>query len=200
MKLFTGKTPMALRVNVTVAENGIEIPSQWINVMEGETRTPEFLGKNSLGEVPVLQLEVGSYLTESIAICRYLDSLHGGGSLFGSTPLETARIEMWTRRMEIQICTPISEYGRHAFPFFADKLEQIPAFAESQLRLQDTRWKWLDAQLSDGRTYVVDDVFSAADIAGMSALLVSDFADHPVPESLVHVQRWEEAVRSRKGW
>jgi len=200
MKLYTGKTPMGLRVNVAVAEKGIELPTEWINVMEGETRTTEFLALNSLGEVPVLELDDGTHLTESIAICRYLDSLFPQMPLFGEDPLQAARIEMWTRRMEIQVCTPIGEYGRHTFPLFADRLEQIPAYAQSQLPIQIERWKWFDKELSDGRTFVVDDVFSIADVAGMSALLVSDFAQHPVPESLHHVKRWEQAMRARKGW
>ncbi|MEQ8829915.1 MAG: glutathione S-transferase family protein [Alphaproteobacteria bacterium] len=200
MKLFTGKTPSGLRVNVAIAEKGLDVPTQWLNVMEGETRTAEHLARNNLGEVPVLELDDGSYLTESIAICRYLDNLDSQTPLFGRDPLEAARIEMWTRRMEILICGPIADFGRHAFPLFKDRLEQIPAYAESQLRLQDKRWAWLDKELSDGRTFIVDDEFSIADIAGMTALLVSDFAQHPVPETLTHVQRWESAMRGRKGW
>jgi glutathione S-transferase len=200
MKLFTGKTPSGLRVNVAIAEKGLDVPTQWLNVMEGETRTAEHLARNNLGEVPVLELDDGSYLTESIAICRYLDNLHSQTPLFGRDPLEAARIEMWTRRMEILICGPIADFGHHAFPLFKDRLEQIPAYAESQLRLQDKRWAWLDKELSDGRTFIVDDEFSIADIAGMTALLVSDFAQHPVPETLAHVQRWESAMRGRKGW
>lgn len=200
MKLYTGKTPMGLRVNVTVAEKGIDIPTKWLDVMGGETRAPAHLARNKLGEIPVLEVDDGSFLTESIAICRYLDSLYPQTPLFGNDSLHAARIEMWARRMEIQICTPISEYGRHAFPLFADKLEQIPAYAQSQLRLQDKRWAWLNDELSDGRTYLVDDAFSIADVTGMSALLVSDFAQHAVPDDLTHVKRWEEAVRARKGW
>lgn len=200
MKLYTGNTPMALRVNVTVAEKAIALPAESIDVMAGETRTPEFLAINCLGEVPVLEVESGTYLTESIAICRYLDSLYPQLPLFGQDPLHTGRIDMWTRRIEFQICAPIGQFALHSFPLFADRIEQFPEYAQSQLKLQSERWAWFDEQLSDGRTYIVDDKFSIADVAGMTALLVSDFAEQPVPESLTHVKRWEQAVRGKKGW
>ncbi len=200
MKLFTGKTPMSLRVNVLVAEKNIELQSEWLNVAGGETHTPEFFKRNNLGQVPVLELDDGSHLTESIAICRYLDATSPDPLLSGATPLEVARIDMWTRRMELQVCAPISDFARHSFEFFKDILDQIPAYAESQLKLQSQRWEWFDKELSDGRTYIVEDKFSIADIAGMSALMINDFAEKTVPDNLTHVKRWEAAMRGKKGW
>lgn len=200
MKLYTFQAPNPLRVEVFLAEKGLEIPTETVDLMSGASRAPEFLKKNSLGEVPVLELDDGSYLTESIAICRYLDGLYPDTPLTGDTPLSIGRVEMWNRRMEQQIMGPIGQVGLHSFKFFAEKVEQIPAYAESQKRLMAKNWRWLDNELSDGRTFVCDDAFSIADISGMAALMICEFAEQAVPEGLGHVGRWEKAVRARGSW
>ena len=102
--------------------------------------------------------------------------------------------------MEQQICAPVSDFGLHTFPLFAEKVEQNRDYAESCLRLQDKRWAWFDSELADGRTFVVDDELSVADIAGASALMILGFIDRPVPDDLQHANRWAAAVRSLKGW
>ncbi|MEO1244113.1 MAG: glutathione S-transferase family protein [Pseudomonadota bacterium] len=200
MKLYSGQTPNGLRVSVFLAEKAITLPTEMLDIPSGEARAPEFLHKNSLGEIPVLELDDGTLLTESLAICRYLEALYPQNPLMGSTALETAKIDMWSRRMEQQIMGPVGEVGRHTFPFFADKFEQIAAYAETQKRLQEKKWAWLDAELSDGRTYVCDDTFSVADITGMAALMICEFARMPVPKGLSHVKRWETALRERPSW
>ncbi|MEP2990169.1 MAG: glutathione S-transferase family protein [Parasphingorhabdus sp.] len=201
MKLYTTHpAPNPFRVKVFLAEKGIDLPIQNVDIMSGETRQAEFLDKNSLGELPVLELDDGMILTETIAICRYLEQLYPEKPLLGENSLETAKIEMWTRRMEQQILAPLAQIGLHTFPIFADKIEQIPEYAETQKRLAVKRWAWLNGELSDGRTYVVDDRFSVADITGMAALMVCNFSKEEVPVELSHVKRWEAAVRSHKAW
>ncbi|MEM9443485.1 MAG: glutathione S-transferase family protein [Pseudomonadota bacterium] len=201
MKLYTYKqAPNPLRVHVFLAEKGISLPTETVDIRAGETRAPDFKMINSLGEVPVLELDDGQLLTESVAICRYLEALHPETPLMGDTPLETALIDMWTRRMEQQIMAPISQFALHSFEIFADKIEQLPDYAATQLRLQKKRWAWLDTELSDGRTFVAGDRFSVADITGMAALRICDFAKEQVPEDLPHTKRWERAVRDKKSW
>ncbi len=200
MKLYTAQAPNPFRVKAFLAEKGVEIPTEIISVMDGSTRQPDFLKINSLGELPVLELDDGSYLTESIAICRYLEAQYPDTPLMGTTPLEAARIEMWNRRMEQQVFGPAGAYGLHVIPFFADKIEQLPAYAETQKSLLAKKWVWLNDELSDGRTYIVDDAFSIADITGMAALVVGGFLDLSIPEGLEHVTRWEQAVRARPVW
>jgi glutathione S-transferase len=198
MKLYSyEKAPNPLRVHVFLAEKGIDIPIEHVNILDGETRSPTFREINSLGEVPVLELDDGTRITESVAICRYLEALHPEPSLMGSTPKEIAEIDMWTRRMEQQVMAPISDFALHTFQVFADKIEQLPAYAETQLRLQAKRWAWLDAELSDGRSFVCGDKLSVADITGMAALRICDFAKQSVPNDLPNVKRWEAAVRAR---
>ena len=198
MKLYSyEKAPNPLRVHVFLAEKDIDIPIEHVNILDGDTRAPDFREVNSLGEVPVLELDDGTRITESVAICRYLEALHPEPSLMGSTPKEIAEIDMWTRRMEQQVMAPISDFALHTFQVFADKIEQLPAYAETQLRLQAKRWAWLDNELSDGRSFVCGGRFSVADITGMAALRICDFAEQSVPDDLLNVKRWEAAVRAR---
>lgn len=197
MKLINSRTPNSLRVSAFLAEKGIELPVETVDVLGGGTRTPEFLAINSLGEVPVLQLDDGTYLSESVAICRYLEECFPEPSLFGKTAQERAVTEMWNRRMERHLFDTIAAMARHSFPFFADKLEQIPAYAQSAAKEFDRNWAWLDLELADGRSFIAGDRFSVADITGMAMLMVCDVANRPTPEDAIHAKRWENSIRSR---
>ncbi|MEC9345927.1 MAG: glutathione S-transferase family protein [Pseudomonadota bacterium] len=197
MKLYTFRAPNPFRVQVFLAEKGIELPQVTVNLPAGESRTADFAKVNSLHEVPVLELDDGTRITESVAICRYLESLYPEPALMGRTALEAARTEMWNRRMEFQIFGPIVQFALHSFDFFAGKVHQFPDYGASQKDLQVQKWAWLDRELSDGRTWVVDDRFSIADITGMAGVLVCGFAGLEIPADLVHARRWEAAVRAR---
>jgi len=200
MHLYTAQAPNPFRVNAFLAEKNIVIPTSFLNVMEGETHSTNFQSKNTLCEVPVLELDDGTFLTESIAICRYLEHLYPENPLMGATPLAQVKIEMWTRRIEQQIFNTVGDIGLHTFPFFSDRVEQIPEYAQSMKKLLDKKWRWLDEELSDGRTYICDDLFSVADITGMAALFVCGFAKITIPEDLVNLKRWVAAVRTHPGW
>lgn len=197
MKLYTFKAPNPLRVVIFLAEKGIEVPAQTVDIFAGETREAPFLAINSLGEVPVLELDDGSHLTESLAICRYLEGLHPTPALMGEGPLGTARVDMWTRRIEQRLMGPVGAIGLHTFELFADKIEQNADYADSQRRLLAKRWEWLDGELSDGRSFVCDDQFSVADITGAALLMIAKFAGEEVPDRFANVQRWAGAVMSR---
>ncbi len=181
-------------------EKGIDLPIETLDVMTGETREPKHLERNTLGEIPVLELENGFFLTESIAICRYLDSVFPEKPLMGQTALESAQIEMWNRRMEQKIMGPYAQLGLHCIPVFADKLEQVPDYAETQKRLIPANWAWLESEMRDGRKFISGDDFSVADITGMTALMIDTFLKGEIPESLTNVHRWIESVKSRECW
>ncbi len=197
MRLYDSMTPNTLRVQVFLAEKGIDVPRHKINVLGGGTRTPDFLAINSLGEIPVLELDGGQILCESVAICRYFEALHPEPRLMGESAAEQADIEMWNRRIEIHLFGPIGDMARHSLPFFADKVEQIPDYAASQLRRFDKNWAWFDKELSDGRPFAAGEAFSIADITGMAALMVCDISDKALPNALKHAKRWEETMRAR---
>lgn len=200
MKFYNAAAPSPRRVRIFLAEKGVELPREDLDLQQGATRTPEFLAKNSLGGTPVLELDDGTVLTESVAICRYLESLHPEPPLMGADDLDAAKVEMWNRRMEIEIFSTLGSIAQHTFDFFADKLEQVPAYAEAQKRMAVKKWEWLDGELADGRPYVAGDRFSVADITGMAALMVGDFTGVEIPASLEHVHRWNKSVRARPSW
>lgn len=197
MKLYNGMSPNGARVTAFLAEKGIEVPAQPVELMAGEQRTDWFLEMNSLGQVPVLELDDGSHLTESIAICRYLEALHPEPALFGKTPQEQAFVEMWIRRMELWLFNVAGDIGQHEFAFFKDRIEQNADYAASRRRDLAERLRWLDEELSDGRSFVAGERFSMADIVGMTMLLLTGYAGILLPDELSHVKRWEAAMKAR---
>ena len=168
--------------------------------MENEHRAKPYLDKTGVPQVPALELADGTVLTEVPAICRYLEALHPEPPLFGRDPVEQAVIEMWNRRFELEIMNPIGQIARHSFEFFKDRVEQIPAYAESQRRLAAKRLAWLDGELADGRPFLAGESFSVADITGMAASMLADFVKFEISETLTHMRRWDDRLRSRPSW
>jgi len=197
MKLYNGMSPNGFRVEIFLKEKSIEIPTAQLDIMGGETRGPEYLKINPLGEVPALELDDGRVLTETLAICRYFEVQHPQTPLFGKDAFEQAFVEMWTRRIELRIFKVIGDVGLHEFPLFADKIKQFPDYAAEQRKEFIRRLEWLDGELSDGRTFIAGDSFSVADITMIAALVVSLFAQVEIPSRLSHVKRWEAAMHSR---
>ena len=118
------------RVRIFLAEKGVEIPVQMIDMTKGENSTPEFLAKNAMGKMPVLELDDGTCISESVAICRYIESQHPEPNMFGADPLEIANIEMWTRRTEINIAIPILQVFEHLHPFWEGRVKQVKECGE----------------------------------------------------------------------
>ena len=197
MKLYNGFSPNGARVAIFLAEKGIDLPTQTIDIFKGETRTDAFREINSLGQVPVLELDDGRRLCETIAICRYLEHLYPDPALFGTDPETQAFIEMWTRRMELWLFNVAADVPLHRMEIFKDIIEQNADYAASRARAFDKRLFWFDQELSDGRPFVAGEAFSIADIVGMSMLMIVRFMGMEIPASLSHVKRWESAVTAR---
>jgi len=200
MKLYNGMSPNGMRVKVYLAEKGIDVPVTNIDVMAGDTQKPEYLSINSLGEVPVLELDDGKIITESLAICRYFEILHPEPSLMGVSAADQANIEMWTRRMEQQIFASVGRIGLHEIPYFAHKLEQMPAYAASSRREFPKRLAWLEKEISDGRPFIAGDKFTVADITGMAAIMVCGFLDIEIPDEFKSVNKWAKSMQARPSW
>ena len=200
MKLYDGQAPNPWRVRVFLAEKGASVPTETMQVLDGSTRTEAFRRINSLGELPVLELDDGRIITESVAICRYFESLFPEPPLMGTSDFETAHIEMWSRRMELQLVTPLASVGLHTIPFFDGKIEQMPDYAASQRRVVAKKWAWFDQEMSDGRPFVTGETFTIADITGMMAVKITDIVEEPMPSGLSYAAAWEKRVRARASW
>lgn len=199
MKLYDAQAANAKRVRIFIAEKGIEVPKVEL-VLGNDTRTTEFRKLNSLGEVPVLELDDGNVITDSIAICRYLDALFPNVPLMGRSPVEIGRIEMWSQRIYQELFLPIGLMVRHQLPLFANVIEQVPDFAAAQRRVMPKKWQWLDQELSDGRPFFAGDTFTFADVQGMTALMLADIFDLAAPSDCTHAIRWSASVRNRESW
>ena len=199
-KLHCGIGPNSYRVRIFLAEKGIEVPHVDVDIMKGEHKRPEFLKLNSLGQIPVLELDDGTAITESIAICRYFEAAHPAPPLFGSDPVSCGKIEMWNRRAEIELFGTVGNIALHSDPMFAERITQFPAFAEKQREAVPGKWAWLDREMADGRPFLAGEAFSVADITASVAAWLGDFFGAAIPDRLTHVRRWRERVQGRSSW
>ncbi len=200
MKLFNAGALHPKRVRIFLSEKGIEIPLETLDFAADEQKTPEYLAINSLGEVPSLQLDDGRVLCESTAICRYLEEIHPETPLMGLDAYDRGLVEMWSRRLELGVARAISEFALHTSPFFAQRINQIPAYAELQAASAQKHWQWLEKEMKDGRPYVAGERFSHADIIGMFAFVLADMFDQSPPAPLAHVRAWEARLKARPSW
>ncbi|MCG8491321.1 MAG: glutathione S-transferase family protein [Sneathiellales bacterium] len=199
MKLYNANSGNAKRVRIFIAEKGIQVPR--IELELGvDTRKPEFLKINSLGEIPVLELDDGQIITESVAICRYIEAAFPTPPLMGRTPAEQGHIEMWSQRIFGHLFLPYGLFVRHSISLFADVVDQMPAFAESQKAAIPEKWSWLDKEMSDERPFIAGNSFSMADIHAMTVLWIADALDLPIPDHCKHALKWADAMRRRSSW
>jgi glutathione S-transferase len=196
-KLYQGDGPNSYRVRIFMAEKGIDLDMVKVDFAKGEHKSPEFLKLNSLGQIPVLVLGDGTVITESIAICRYLEALYPVPPLFGANPVDRGLVEMWNRRVEIEIYGTIGNVALHSLELFKDRLVQFPAFAETEREAAPRKWAWLDRELSDGRPFLAGDAFSVADITGGVVSWLGDVFGMGISDALTNVRRWDERVRAR---
>lgn len=197
MKIYDLKAGMnPRRVRIFLAEKGLSIPVVAVDMTKGENRTPEFLAKNPLGTMPVLELDDGTLIAESMAICRYLDELHPEPNLLGMTALERAMIEMWNRRVELELLKPLSDQFRHLSPFWAGRVEQIPVWGEAARKRAFETMAWLDRELAT-RNFIAGDRYTVADITAQCALLLGKNTGAPIPPDLVNLSRWFAEVSQR---
>ena len=200
MRLYCGDGPNSYRVRIFTAEKGIEVPQVRIDFAKGEHRSSEFLKLNSLGQIPVLVLDDGTVITESVAICRYFETLHPSPALFGADAVSAGKVEMWNRRAEIEIFGTIGNVALHTAELFKERLVQFPAFADAQREAVPAKWAWLDRELDDGRAFLAGADFSVADITGAVAAWLGGAFGTEIPASLLNVHRWLGRVQARPSW
>lgn len=200
MKLYDAAAPNPRRTRIFVAEKGIDIDVVTLDFSKGDTQKPEFLKLNSQGLVPILELDDGRTICESVAISRYLEELYPDPPLFGVDAVDRALVEMWNRRAELQLMNTIAAIPRNTFDFFKGKFEQVPAYADAQRKQIVREFEWFDAEMADGRPYLSGDRFTIADITGMVAIGIADFVDVKVPANFKNVTAWVERLKARPSW
>lgn len=198
MKLFDGgRAPNPRRVRVFLAEKGLTVPLVPVDMGALEHRGEQVAQRNPLRRLPVLELDDGTIITESIAICRYFEELHPKPALFGTGALGKAMVEMWQRRMELNLMASVAAAFRHIHPAMKEwEVPQIPEWGEANKPKAIEFLHLFDHELAE-REFAAGDDYSVADITGMIAIDFMKPARIRVPEACTNVLRWYAALTSR---
>jgi len=198
MKLYVfALAPNPRKVLVYLKEKGLELPLQSVDILQGENRKPEFLAKNPLGGLPVLELDDGSHLTESLAIMQYLEELHPNPCMLGTTPVERARVRELERIAEIGVMNAVGTVFQNTSPLFAGRIKQSPEAAETGRARVATTLKVLDDRIGS-RPFVAGDRPTIADCTLFAGLSFGDFAGLPLDAAqFPNVARWYESFKKR---
>jgi len=197
MKLYDSRmAPNPRRVRIFLAEKGIELPVVQVDIGKAENRRPEFLAKNPMGTLPVLELDDGTCIAETVAICRYFERTQAEPPLMGTGAKGEAVVEMWQRRMELEVALPIMQVFRNTHEFFKGRIPQVPEYGEVCRRMVVKRLEWLDQELA-GREFVAGDRYTIADITALCGIDFGKPTGIRVAPEWKHLARWHEAVSAR---
>jgi glutathione S-transferase len=198
MKLYDGgRAPSPRRVRIFLAEKGVDVPKVPVDLAQLEQKSESFRALNPMQRVPVLELDDGTVITETMAICRYFETLHPEPNLFGREALEIAKVEMWNRRIELGLYTAVSSVFRHGHPAMAKlQVPQVPQWAEVNKPQVAEFLELLDRELSV-RKFVAGDKFTVADITGLVAIDLMKPAKLDLPGQSKHVRRWHAEISAR---
>jgi glutathione S-transferase len=198
VKLYDGgRAPNPRRTRIFLAEKGLKLPTQQVDLGSLEQMKSGYAAINPLKRVPALVLDDGTVLTESVAICRYFEALHPEPPLFGRGALGVARVEMWNRRLELNLLFAVAHVFRHTHPAMKPmEVPQVPAWAEANKpRILDFLGI-VHRELENNR-FITGDAFTIADITGLVALDFMKPAKLSVPDDLAHVRRWHAELSAR---
>jgi glutathione S-transferase len=197
MKLYDSATaPNPRRVRVFLAEKGIAVPTEQVDIIKAVNREPAFRGKNPLGTVPVLELDDGTCIAESIAICRYFEETHPEPPLMGLDARDRAVVEMWQRRMELELLIPVAQVFRNGHPFFAGRIPQVAEWGEVNRAHALATMSWLDRELAD-REFVAGARYTIADITALCGIDFGRVSKIRIAPELSNLSRWHAAVSAR---
>ncbi len=188
--------PNPRRVRIFLAEKGIELPETNVNMMKREHKSPEFRAKNSMGQIPTLELDDGTCISETVAICRYFEETQPEPPLFGTTPVEKATVDMWVRRVEFTVMSPVGMFWRHAHPRTAALLTQFKDFGESNRETYQGAQKYLDRELAD-RPFLAGQAYTMADICLLSTVDFADWIGLPLDDQFTNLKAWHAQVSAR---
>ncbi len=197
MKLYdSAMAPNPRRIRIFLAEKGIALPTEQVDIGSRANLAPEFLAKNPFAQVPVLELDDGTYISESVAISRYFEEIQPEPPLFGVGVREKTLVEMWHRRVELEFTNRVFLCFQNTSDYFKGRLTQVPEFGAVAKQRAEQTLGLLDAVLAEQR-FIAGDRYSIADI---TALVGLDFGRviklRPTPEQK-NVLRWHAEVSAR---
>ena len=197
MKLYDSKmAPNPRRVRIFLAEKGIQVPDDQIDLAKAQNRSPEFLKINPMGGVPVLQMDDGTNLAESVAICRYFEETHPEPRLMGVDARDKAEVEMWQRRMELNLLSMVAGCFRNTSEFFKGRIPQVPEYGEVCRQAAEKAFGMVDGFLAD-RKFIAGERYTIADITALVAVDFAKLINLRVSPEQKNLARWHEAVSSR---
>ena len=188
--------PNPRRVRIFAAEKGIELARSDVSLIKREHKAPEFLALNPRGQTPALQLDDGTVIAESVAICRYLEALHPAPPLFGSTPLEIGLVEMWSRRVEMIAMTAIGAVWVHTHAYTAALPGRNAEWGEANRPRVEAAFRFFDEALQ-GREFLASDGYTMADILLLTTMDFAAFVGCAAPADCGALADWHSRVSVR---
>ncbi|NQY97806.1 MAG: glutathione S-transferase family protein [Henriciella sp.] len=199
MKLYNSVGPNPQVVRTFMAERGISVPLEEVDIMGGANRQSDYLTVNPAGQLPALELDDGTILTEITVICEYLDESQPGASIMGDTPEALAQIRSWTRWADLNVCEPLANGFRFSegLPMFQDRMRCVPEAAPGLKACAQDKLEWLDGQLGD-RAFLAGDQFSLADILLATFLAFGEQVGQPLNRELKTLSAWFDRCQARE--
>jgi glutathione S-transferase len=194
----TRSAPNPRRVRIFLAEKDIEVPFEEVDLMAGTLRSPQFTALNPMQRVPILILDDGTVISESVAICRYFEEIAPRPALFGEGPVGRASVEMWNRRVEFGLFGTVAAVFRHLHPKMSHlEVPQVAQWGEANKAKVAEMLHLLDAVLAD-RPFIAGPNYSIADITALVAIDFMKPARLDMPPGLANVVRWHGEVSERQ--
>jgi glutathione S-transferase len=198
MKLYESIGPNPRVVKMFMAEKGLDVPRQSVDLMAGENRQDAYKALNPSGTTPALELDEGVILAEITAICEYLEEVHPSPPLIGATPRERAQTRMWVRRIDLGVVEPMTNGFRYSegLRMFQSRMRCLPEAADGLKTLAREKLEWLDERVA-GRQWIVGDRFTLADILLYGFLDFGAQVGQPLAESNENLVAWMGRVKAR---
>ena len=189
--------PNPRRVRIYLAEKGLSVPVKTMSIVAADHKSQDFVAKYPTGQLPVLELDDGRMIGESIAICRYFEALNPEPPLFGTDPVEIAEIDMWVRRVEFTLMNVIGQIWMHTHPFTARVVvPQFTEYGESNRPKALAAMRRFDSALAGGG-FLAGGSFSIADIALLTTIDFAGFIGVSLPDDMPALADWHSRVSAR---
>jgi len=198
MKLYQSIGPNPRVVLMYLAESGVRVERQFVDIMAAENRQPDFCAKSPLGHTPLLELDDGGCIAESVAICEYFDETAADHALLGATAEERARTRMFVRIVDQLVVVPMTAgfRGAEGLPMFQSRMLCLPDAAADLKRLAADGLAKVDKMVGAG-PWALGDRFSLADILLFSFVEFGAMVGQPLDPALTRLAAWQGRVAAR---